>query len=420
MATQPSKDVDSAPPQMETIAAPGIWLILATLFACNLLNYIDRNLLPGAQPLLQKTLGITDSKLGALSSSFFAAYMLAAPLLGWLGDKVSRRLLVLISVVWWSCALGLATFSPNIAWFRAAYSMVAVGEAAFGVYAVTLLSDYFPGADRTRALSLFLLAITAGRAIGYPIAGWSAETLGWQAPFRICALAGLLLTLVATRTLPDTKEQLRASLPGATGPALFRALSSRPYIFAVLGLAMHTFSLSGLSIWLPTYLHRFAGYSVSHATAFLGAVTLVCGLGGTWLGGILGERFLRRDRRALYWLSAASLLLAIPCVAGLLLGSPWVIAGGVMGAEFFLALNLGPLNTAVLNSVPIAVRSTAVAAALFVVHALGDVPSPRLIGAASDAFGLHYGMSITLVSLLAGSLLLFAGAGGASKLHPPE
>jgi MFS transporter, Spinster family, sphingosine-1-phosphate transporter len=87
-----------------------------------------------------------------------------------------------------------------------------------------------------------------------------------------------------------------------------------------------------------------------------------------------------------------------------------MVSGGVIGAQFFLALNLGPLNTAILNSVPASVRSTAVAAALFMVHALGDALSPQLIGLVSDSFGLRIGMSITLVSLLAGGLLLIAGA----------
>jgi MFS transporter, Spinster family, sphingosine-1-phosphate transporter len=388
--------------------------VLATLISLNLLNYIDRNLLPGAQPLLQKTLGLADSSIGAVSSSFFLAYMLAAPLLGWIGDRFSRRRLVLLSVTWWSCALGLATFSTNITRFAKAYSMVAVGEAAFGVYAVTLLSDYFPGADRSWALSLFFLAITAGRALGYPIGGWLAEAFGWQAPFRVCAVAGLLLVLIAARVLGEPEKPTEAiDIPGVTRLTSLRALWNRAYLFAVFGLAMQTFALSGLSIWLPTYLHRFVGSSVTHAATFLGAVTLVCGLGGTWLGGVLGERFLRRERRALYWLSASSLFLAAPFVAGLLLQSPRMVSGGVIGAQFFLALNLGPLNTAILNSVPASVRSTAIAAALFMVHALGDAVSPQLIGLVSDSFGLRIGISITLVSLLAGGLLLVAGADGA-------
>ncbi|MGC2402855.1 MAG: MFS transporter [Acidobacteriaceae bacterium] len=416
MTSQPTEE-DRIKPGAEISAAgkaataSSVHFVLATLISLNLLNYIDRNLLPGAQPLLQKTFGLADSSIGAVSSSFFLAYMLAAPLLGWIGDRFSRRRLVLLSVIWWSCALGLSTFATNIAWFAKAYSMVAVGEAAFGVYAVTILSDYFTGADRTWALSLFFLAITAGRALGYPIGGWLAEAFGWQVPFRVCAVAGLLLVLIAARVLGEPEKQTDANdNPGATRLSSFRTLWNRAYLFAVFGLAMQTFALSGLSIWLPTYLHRFAGYSVTHAATFLGAVTLVCGLGATWLGGVLGERFLRRERRALYWLSASSLFLAAPFVAGLLLPSPRMVAGGVIGAQFFLALNLGPLNTAILNSVPASVRSTAVAAALFMVHALGDALSPQLIGLVSDSFGLRIGMSITLVSLLAGGLLLIAGA----------
>ena len=61
----------------------------------------------------------------------------------------------------------------------------------------------------------------------------------------------------------------------------------------------------------------------------------------------------------------------------------------------------------------ILVRSTAISAALFMVHALGDAVSPQLIVLVSDSFGLRIVISITLVSLLAGGLLLVAGADGA-------
>jgi predicted MFS family arabinose efflux permease len=396
-----------------------VGVALVAVIALNLLNHIDRNLLAGAQPVIQKALQASDSRMGAVSSRFFIAYMLAAPLLGWLGDRFPRRVLVPACVVWWSCALGIATLGRDFGLFPLAYTMVAIAEAAFGVYAVVLISDYYPHANRSKALSLFILAMTCGRALGFPLGGWLAQTFGWRFPFRLMALVGLLLGLLAVRFLFEPKERrvapAEASASGKDRRLPFRALLSKGYLLAVLGLAMENFALGGLSVWLPTYLHRFAGYSVAHAASVLGVIALACGTGGTWLGGVMGEKLLRRDHRALYWISAVSFALAIPCVVAILAESRGLILGGVLGVQLFLFMNMGPLNAAILNSVPASVRSTAIATSLFLIHALGDAISPHLIGLISDARGLRAGLATTIAALVAGVVLLVIGAQGAPR-----
>lgn len=393
-----------------------VGLALLTLIALNLLNHVGRNIFAGAQPVIQKTIHASDSTMGAVSSWFFIAYMFAAPLLGWLGDRFPRRILVPGCVLWWSCALGVATVGRDFHWFSNAYMMVGVAEAAFGVYAIALVSDYYPHANRSKALSLYILAMTGGRALGFPLGGWLAQTFGWQTPFRFIAGVGILLGLLAMKFLfePRTKERLwpGVSSEGNGSAISLRSLWRKSYLFAVLGLAMENFAFGGLSVWLPTYLHRFAGYSVVHAAGVLAAVALVCGTAGTWTGGLVGEMWLRRDHRALYWISAVGFFVAVPCVASILTYSHVPMLCGVVGVNLCLFMNLGPLNAAILNSVPASMRSTAIAISLFSIHAFGDAISPRLIGLISDARGLRLGISATIIPLAAGGLFLMAGARG--------
>jgi MFS family permease len=397
------------------VSGTKVGLALLTLIALNLLNHVSRNLFAGAQPVIQKAIYASDSTMGAVSSWFFIAYMFAAPLLGWLGDRFPRRILVPSCVLWWSCALGVAV-ARDFHWFSGAYMMVGAAEAAFGVYAIALVSDYYPHANRSKALSLFILAMTGGRALGFPLGGWLAQTFGWQAPFRFMVAVGILLGLLAMKFLfePEKKERLRpgVSSEGNRSTVSLHYLGERRYLFAVLGLAMENFALGGLSIWLPTYLHRFAGYTVTHAAGVLGAVALVCGTAGTWTGGLMGEMWLRRDHRALYWISALGFFIAVPCVASILTYSRVPMLCGIVGVYLCLFMNLGPLNTAILNSVPASVRSTAIAISLFSIHAFGDAISPRLIGWISDARGLRVGIAATIVPLAAGGIFLMVGARG--------
>src|SRR5262249_29216402 len=75
---------------------------LAVLTALNVLNYIDRNMLLGVQPLVQKEFHINDAQTGFLTSAFFFCYMIAAPLVGWMGDRFPRKNIMLIGIAIWS------------------------------------------------------------------------------------------------------------------------------------------------------------------------------------------------------------------------------------------------------------------------------------------------------------------------------
>src|SRR5512136_2627416 len=81
---------------------------LALLLAVNLLNYIDRQVLYAVFPLIKADLSLSDTALGFLGSAFMLCYMVSAPLLGWLGDRLSRVRLAAAGLVVWSLATALA------------------------------------------------------------------------------------------------------------------------------------------------------------------------------------------------------------------------------------------------------------------------------------------------------------------------
>src|ERR1700754_663972 len=79
-------------------------LALFLLTSLNLFNFIDRYVLPGVQPLVQKDFGVNDAQIGLLTTAFFITYMFAAPLTGWLGDYLPRKPLIVIGALLWSAA----------------------------------------------------------------------------------------------------------------------------------------------------------------------------------------------------------------------------------------------------------------------------------------------------------------------------
>ncbi len=389
----------------------GAALALALLTALNLMNYLDRYILPGVQPLVQREFSVSDERMGSLTFWFFLTYMLAAPLTGWLGDRFPRKPLIVAGALFWSSVtLFTATVHTYFA-LNLRHAALGIGEASFGIFAPALLSDYFPAAQRNRVLTIFYLAIPFGAAMGYGVGGVLGGRYGWRAPFYVSALPGIAIALLIWWLLREPECGASEHIVIAPDRSTVAGLARNPaYLCATLGMAMIVFSLGGISTWMPTFLNRMGGYSLGKAGLLLGALTAVGGVLGTGIGGWLAQRWLRKDHRALYLISAWSALLAVPPALLAFFGPRRAMVPGIGVALFCIFLGSGPLNAAIVNAVSAAVRSSAIAIELLLIHALGDAPSPKLIGAISDASNLRLGMALTLVTMVVGAALLFAGA----------
>jgi MFS family permease len=391
---------------------------LSLLICLNLLNYIDRYILPGTQSLIQKEYGWSDERIGALTTAFFAVYMLVAPLTGWLGDRFSRKPLIIGGAVLWSLAT-LGTAWVHSYWtLYLRHALVGVGEASFGIFAPAVIADFYGERDRNRILSIFYVAIPVGAALGYTAGGVLGSQFGWRTPFFICAIPGLLVAalywVMGREPERGASDRLRATAKRSTFSGLFR---NPAFLTGTFGLAMLTFAMGGISSWIPVFLERFAGLTTAKAGTLVGAITVIDGIAGTAVGGWVAQRWLRTNHSALYLLSFWSVVLTLPCGALVFFGpAKWAVPA-LFAAEFFLFLNTGPLNTAIVNSVSAPVRATAISVNLFCIHFFGDTFSPQIIGAVSDRTNLRLALGLTLVSLVVSAVILSTGARFAPRLE---
>ena len=391
---------------------------LFLLTSLNLFNFIDRYILPGVQPLVQKEFGVNDAQIGFLTTAFFFTYMLAAPLTGWLGDRFPRKPLIIIGALLWSAATLFTAAVHSYETLLIRHAIVGIGEATFSIFAPALLADFYPERDRNRVLSIFYVTIPVGGALGYLTGGVLGQHYGWRMPFFIAALPGVLIALGFWFFVREPQRGSADSLAPTLNRSTLHGLARNPAFWAAtLGLAMWTFAVGGISTFLPTFFVRFAQMSVAKAGTVAGALTVVDGLLGTIVGGWLGQLWLRRNHRALYLVSAWGSVLAIPAAALVFFGPQSFFLPAAFVAEFFLFLGTGPLNAAIVNSVAAPIRATAISINLFVIHVLGDAFSPTLIGKVSDATNLRIGLSITLITLTLSGIILFAGARYAPLLN---
>ena len=391
---------------------------LAVLTLINLFNYLDRWIIAAlVESIKHSELRLSDKQIGLLFSGFIVVYLFTAPVFGSLGDTKSRTRLLAFGVAVWSVATALAGLARGYTSLLLARATVGVGEAAYGTISPALLADYFDRDRRGRVFAIFFAAIPIGSALGYIVGGLVDHYFGWRQAFFVAGVPGLVLAVLALRLYdPPRGAQDPESAPASGGhsisvgraarAAYAALLRNRPYVLTVLGYAAYTFAIGALAFWTPSFLERIRGIPKAQATVQFGAVVVVTGFMGTYAGGWIGDYYLRTSRQAYLWVSGIATLAAAPLtLVALAVARPPVYWAAMVAAELLLFASTGPINSAIVNVVPPAIRATAVALSIFAIHILGDVPSPWLVGVLSDARTLGEAVLIIPVAVLAGGLI---------------
>jgi MFS family permease len=366
---------------------------LAALTGLNLFNYLDRQILPAVLTPVKAALHLTDSGLGTLQVAFMLGYFLTAPFFGYLGDRCSRRGLIVAGIAVWSLGTALSGWAPSLALLILFRVLVGLGEASYGTVSPTWIADLYAPARRNAAISVFYMAIPVGSALGYILGGLMAAHFGWRSAFFVAGAPGLLLAL-SLLLLPEPARG--ASEPAgsrvvepAPGPGGYARLLHCPdYLLVVAGYTAQTFAMGAFAFWAPTFLQRAHGLGLEEADHFFGGWLVLTGLVATLLGGWIATACQRRGPAGYARVLAASAVATVGAAwaAFALTGrTPAEIA--LVAAMFLIFLPTGPINTLILETVPVAMRAAAMAASLFAIHALGDLWSPKLVGILSDRTG---------------------------------
>jgi len=453
METKSSSNAAAAPAvitQREQ-AMPGARGALALLLCINLFNYIDRQILSAVVPNIktsffgaqlagaaepsalnnllgwcQQHLGFKpeNALIGVLSMAFMVCYMIGAPVFGRLAERYSRWLLIGIGVSLWSLASSGSGLALSFGMLLLTRCAVGVGEAAYGPVAPALLSDYYSVKIRGRILAAFYVAIPVGSALGYVIGEqvakssidqWGAAVLGWQAEswrwaFYLVMPPGLLLGFWAFFLREPPKGQADATGAVKVLSARWRDyllfLKTPSFVYCTLGMAAMTFAIGGIGFWMPYYLENLPNPPKSPVTIF-GGITVVAGLLATILGGWAGDKLRTRFPGSYFLVSGTAMLCGLPVfLAALLAPYPWIWIFIFLSC-FCLFFNTGPTNTILANVTHPAIRAAAFALNILIIHLLGDVISPVIIGVLSDKYNIKAAfLTVGLMFLISGVLWL--------------
>jgi len=416
---------------------------LALLVLLFVLSYVDRQILSVLLEPIKAELGASDTAMGFLSGIAFALFYTTAGVpIARLADRGSRRDVLVFGVVAWSAMTACCGLARNFVQLALARFGVGIGEAALNPTAHALIADYYPPERRATALAIFNMGGNVGVMLGFIAGGWIGETFGWRTAFFVVGLPGLaaaLLTRLVLREPPrgHSDRLATARSTGRAAPAAgaasadssaeaipgFRAvvahLLARPtFIHVSLASAFSVFSAFGCTSWGAPFLIRVHGLSLAETGLAMGLVQGIGGALGTFLGGILADRFGQRDPRLLVWIPALGGLLSAPLLVVFLFSpsTPIALASyapAVVATLFFV----GPCFAIVQGLADVRMRAQAASLILLTMNLIGLGIAPLVVGALNDFLAVRFGdeairyslLISAATSLLAAVHLLLAG-----------
>ncbi len=385
------------------------WTI-AILTGLNLFNYLDRFVLSAVLPKLQAELRIGDEPAGKIVTMFMIGYFVTSPFFGYLGDRFPRKWLIAAGIFIWSLGTVLTGFARTFEELLAYRVLVGVGEASYATISPSLISDNFGPERRNNALTIFYVAIPVGAALGNIIGGQIAAHYTWRDAFIWAGAPGLLLALVLLPFQEPTRGQAEGRAEECNAKPKLRDFLNlfrlEKYLLVVLGYTAYTFAVGAFGTWGPSFLVRIHHVAVDNAGTFFGLVLVVSGLLGTLIGGFAATAWQKRNKAGYAWTLGLSVLVAVPIVVVAFLSHQTVISMACLALSMFLLfLCTGPVNTLIIETVPLNLRSSAMALSIFMIHLFGDMWSSQIVGHFSDVWNLRKAVLILPVALLISALL---------------
>jgi MFS family permease len=375
-----------------------------------------------------------------MEAALLLSFTVLAPVFGRLGDRYSRTKLMAAAAVVWSIATGLIAWVDRWPWLPPSLqlnlpffglfalssvalglcsvrALVGVGESSYSTITPTLIADYFPMQRRATALGVFQAAIPMGFALGYVLGAVLAHYFGWRVAFMLVGLPGLIVSIFVWKLREPKRgehDPAPSQPPAGVTPrqswwsTTKQIFMTRDWLLSTAGYTALTFVLGAFATWATLMLARDKHMSETGAAVVLGAVSLLAGAAGTFGGGWIADRVVARRRNGYFLVCAVSSLLAvIPAVIALVTHRPMFFLPAIFFAVVLLFVNNAPFHAILVNSVPPAIRASAMALNIVVIHACGDVISRFGVGKLSD-------------SLAAGNAVLIAGLARILGIDPTQ
>jgi MFS family permease len=404
-------------PQAAGFTAGQSSYVLVVLTLIYVVNYLDRQILGILLPYIQKEFTIDDFEAGLLSGTVFAAiYATLSIPFATFADRMSRRNIIALSLATFSIMTVLSGYTTRIWQLMVTRFVTGIGEAGTGPAISSMLADLYPPEKRAGALSFYSAGLNIGLLFGFFGGSWMLQHYGWRSAFIASGAPGLLLVVLLLATVREPTRGQADKLPDErVAPGLLEVVrflwTQRSFRWIAIGCAMSAFGGYANLYFIPKFLivtHHMTPVQVGIALSLL---TGVGGAIGTFMSGVLADRFGRRDINWYMYVPIVSTFMAVPfapvffLVPNTAVALAAAIVPALMGATY-----LGPSYAMAQGMVPLRMRAQTVGILLFVLNMIALGLGPATIGLISVLLKPYLGDDSLRWALMAGVVTALIGA----------
>jgi DHA1 family inner membrane transport protein len=364
-----------------------VWVLAAGTFLMGTTEFVIAGLLPE----IASDLGVGVSHAGLLITAFAVGMIVGGPTMALATLRLPRRLTLVMALVVFALGHVVAALSTSFTVVLAARVVTALATGAFWAVGFVIATAAAGPARATRAVGAMMGGLTLANVVGVPIGSFVGQYTGWRGPFWALAVLAALAAVFVARFIPRTEQQaeisVRAEVRALRHGRLWLALAAAVLIMGGV-LATYTY--------ITPLLTDRAGIPA-------GAVPLVLivfglgALGGTAIGGRLGDRHPMTTTITAAAVTALALLLLIPLSTGPVTAVALVFLMALAGFTVnpvvtSLAVRIAGAAPTLTSALSTSAYNTGIAAgSVLAGQALGTslgLTGPALVGAASAALTL--------------------------------
>ena len=322
------------------------WLVVGLLWIVALLNYMDRQMLSTMQEAMKADIVELRKAeaFGALMAVFLWVYAVLSPFAGMVADKMSRKWLIVGSLVVWSAVTFIMGYASTFRQLYVLRALMGISEALYIPSALSLIADWHEGKTRSLAVGVHMTGLYVGQAVG-GFGAFLAAALSWRMTFHWFGLVGVLYGLILILLLRENPSRERVKEPGdgpkIKGESIFKGLGVvlGTWAFWVILIYFAVPSLPGWATknWLPTLFRDNLGISPERAGIISTLTIASASFAGVILGGRLSDSWVKKNLRGRVYTGAIGLGLTIPALILLGLGhsmAPLIGAGLLFGIGY--------------------------------------------------------------------------------------
>ncbi len=298
------------------------WLVVGLLWVVAMLNYMDRQMLSTMKSAMEVDIAELQSaeNFGILMAVFLWIYGLMSPVAGVIADRVNRKWLIVGSLFVWSGVTYLMGSTESYSGLYVLRAIMGVSEALYIPAGLSLIADYHEGKSRSLAVGIHMTGLYFGQAVG-GFGATIADAHSWHSAFHWFGIVGIAYSLLLVVLLRE-KRTVQVAVAGAVDKVkkipLFKGLAM---LFSNIAFWVILFYFAAPSLpgwatknWLPTLFSESLGIPMSEAGPLSTITIAISSFIGVVVGGILSDRWVKRNVRGRVYTSAIGLFLTIPAL----------------------------------------------------------------------------------------------------------